>query len=882
MRQITREEWDQLQRERANQGNRGESPRQSRIGALSSSWDEPIRRSVGDQPQTANIAGLPQGYSPAEVAGLLADQLQDAEVGAPAEGDRVVSAYAGDRQTGRTLSDGTYYEATPGSRRGQYQAVKEDKLAGQMEEFARQALLAADSPVQPWRIDQLPPVVQQQMALPIDRAVAERAVAYMGTLGLPPQQAIELASSGVPSAALVQAARRSGEVVGTNRAMAALGGVRDPVAGIPTHELEMLLPDVAVARNLPETTADAAALMGLEPIRALGRQETQDYGEADGKGRKVNGRRNPFNKEPGQPMTGQLRVPVLVGRATEPVNRQVDGAWQVVGQQVPTMTVSQQAVPGQAWLRKERAINPAALDVAVINPLAEVPDDLADAMGFYYNAAGDKAVTGGYDADMGVPIPDGIDSIANGLARADDPSARGRQLRKMTLGQAMQQVLNQNTTPLVDLHDDDIVPQVDSRTGKEVLVNRQNGLPVFPLQNQRYGGPVQTYRVGQDSQYTNQVYDDVARVLESAVGPGYQAATNAALRDPEINALQWQALQTMLPEDMLPRGGIDPTRNPFLTVAKALAAGGRLVPGEGPPPQAVSQDPSERAMLWDSSVAPAREAPPFTGAGAVVMLDPQSGRWMNQATADPREAEAVAADLRSRGVQAMALPLAQGAPAETSIELGAQLQRLQQDRLAQAQAAGVKRPYNSPILPPPQPAAAGAGGVQVTPELLSVIPGGPTGDLGRALQNPARQSSYQQATDFLSGWMARNPQLVPAPAPRAVVAASAAMPEESFIDVAPLTEPVAPVPNRYVELVEQPRIPGLPLSANAQALPTPADEEAAALGAYMARRAADQEQAQFVQSARSAMQDLPSGVENPLLQLGQVLAGRRARQGALF
>lgn len=507
-------------------------------------------------PQPAAIPGLPP---PDEIASELAYAASFADTSGRGDGDRLLrrvtpgGGLAGGAKT--RLPRANRDERTTFERRD-----AEIALADQLARTRVADILAAASARPAAETAQLAAdAVSEVAGRPVSATLAARAASYSQILDLPLPQALALAESeaqldpGAPlraqkqalDPALLAAAAESGELTADPAARAVAtalqDGVLDPTTPVDAQQAA-LDPYLQAAR-------DVATRSG-EPLRSLDEREVAQMAAAGGYGRKLpGGRRNPFDKASGGGPQDPFLVPALLASATEPYTTRAG----VRGLQPPTVQ-----------LGGERRYDPRQVALALLDPRAELPADL----GYLRAAAPSKEVSGGVGTAVGAPTPDWLGGELHGLRAQDDPAAV-RDSVPMTLGQAAQDIIYRNRTPLAEIPHQDVLELPDGR-----LLHRQTRQTLFPARQQSGGSESATYRIGSNSEYRREAFQEFGQLIEQL--SGQRPIVNEKLRDPGLWALQQQALARSLPAEALGEDG----KNPTYALMRALAAGAALPPAD--------------------------------------------------------------------------------------------------------------------------------------------------------------------------------------------------------------------------------------------------------------------------------------------------------------
>jgi hypothetical protein len=444
-------------------------------------------------------------------------------------------------------------------------------------------------------------VFSAELGRPVSATIAARAADYVRVLDLTPDQAVKLAEveaagdvrspdrarrQPIP-ASWLQKIAESGELTPDPAARAV---VRAAMEGVLDEET----PIEAQARALDPylQAAEAISTRSGEPFRELSEAENADIAATTGYGRKLpGGRRNPNDKNVRERLDTPYLVPALLAAATEEYASRGGGG----GIQPPTVTLGGQ-----------RLYDPRKVSLGLLDPRAELPADL----GYLRPAAQDKQVSGGFGRDVNVPTLEALTGELHGLPARDDIAAT-REYVPMTLGQAVQDIIYRNRTPLAEIPHNEVIESPDGQ-----LINRRTGQKIYPARQQSGGAESATYRIGSNSEFSTEAFREFGDLIEKVTGQ--RVVVNEKLRDPGLQRLQRAALGRALPDDAL--GVRGPTRgawdmkgnlvpgvdrslpvegsNPTYDLMRALARGGALPPAETAVP-VLAQDSSELAFYRD-------------------------------------------------------------------------------------------------------------------------------------------------------------------------------------------------------------------------------------------------------------------------------------------
>jgi hypothetical protein len=546
-------------------------------------------------PQPAAIPGLPAPESTASIADALEYAAAFQNPAGPAPNDRLR------RIERRTPELTRVVYQSPGDRQSLDQAAAAAAIADQMAKTRVAELLAGPNPA-PAGLDT---ALTELVGTPVAPELAQRAAQYVDILQISPQQALELAqrealmtnrgrqgrlraqTDALPPA-LLQQASAAGELT-TDPAVAVLqmaerDGLFDPAAPIAAQQ-EALEPYLAAAQQV--------ALQRTEPIASLGGAEREALNAQSGRGRKLlgTGRRNPLDKVPGTAPQDPYLVPALLARASETYTTP---RGEVIRQ--PRTFLPDPANP------RQRLYDARQVGLALLDPRAT----LDPALGYLRRADVAKDVSGVYGAGAGAPTAETTTGAIHGFGVRDDLAAAAEQV-PMTLGQAVQDIIYRHRTPLAEVPAADVVQGPDGR-----LFHRQSGQPLFPARQQSGGRDSATYRVGRDSEYRPEAFQEFGELIEAVTGQ--RPVVNGRLQDPGLFRLQRAALGRALDPELL--GSRGPTdflqlrqqpaaralpvegSNPTFSLMRALAAGSRMLPAEAPVP-AIAHAPAELAFYRD-------------------------------------------------------------------------------------------------------------------------------------------------------------------------------------------------------------------------------------------------------------------------------------------
>lgn len=527
-----------------------------------------------------NIVGLPP-------ADAIASELSYAQSFAPQQeaspAEQPVEIREGDRTTYRRYGT-TSIQGLP--RGGKYEGLQADRAAidaAVQQKMQQQAITDAIAGGAPPEL-----VFSEALGRPVSPSIATRAHQFADILDITPMQAVKIAereAGNDPSArgkrALptnwVQAIAESGEL---GPDPAAQGALRAAIDG--AIDVETPIESQIRALDPYSRAVEAVAMAPQSRFRDLTPGENADINAETGAGRKLRGgRRNPFNKEVKERLTDPYLVPALLAEASEPVwQKDPAGQWQQSGVQPPTIVVG--STPEG---RKQRVFDASAVELGLLDPRAPLPPD----MGYLRFVEPSKEVSGTYGAEVNAPTLQQYGEGVHGFAAKND-IAVPRVSVPMTLGQAAQDILYRNRTPIRAYSDSDLIADQSGQ-----LLHRQTGTPVYPIPNQPESAPVKDYRVGSEGIFNEKAYQEFGKLIEGVTGRPLRLVVNERLQDQGLNQLQREALEASLPSDWIrSKEG----RSSAYDVMTALARGSALPPADvelAP----LANAPSERAFYLE-------------------------------------------------------------------------------------------------------------------------------------------------------------------------------------------------------------------------------------------------------------------------------------------
>lgn len=550
-------------------------------------WMRKFGRST-ERPQPQNIVGLPPADAiAAELA--YANSFAPSQEAAPNE--KPVAIQEEGRTTFRRFGD-TSIQGLP--RGGRFEGLKADRLAlDQAVQQKMQQQAIAEAIAQGAAPENL---FSEALGRPVSASIASRAFEFAEVLDLAPAQAVKLAereavNQTIPTDApgaprgkralpsnWVQAIAESGELGPDPAAQGALRAAIDGAIDVET-------PVEAQIRALdPYARAvEAVAMAPQQRFRDLSPGENADINAESGAGRKLRGgRRNPFNKEVKERITDPYLVPALLAEATEPVwQKDVTGQWRQSGVQPPTITVGMTPEG-----RKQRVFDASAVELGLLDPRAALPAD----MGYLRFVEPDKETSGTYGAEVNAPTLQRLGDQVHGFDAKND-MAVPRQSVPMTLGQATQDILYRNRTPIRAYRDEDLAINESGQ-----ILHRQTGTPVFLIDNQDPNAQVKDYRVGAKGQYGPGAFREFGDLVQGVTGRPVRLVVNERIQDPGLNVLQREALDASLPQDWI---RTDRGDSPVYDIMQALARGASLPPADVELTP-LANSPAEKAFYLES------------------------------------------------------------------------------------------------------------------------------------------------------------------------------------------------------------------------------------------------------------------------------------------
>ena len=458
----------------------------------------------GERPQPLNTPGLP-----AADAARAKAELEILQEMAEAAGGRK----EGDRQIKRVRGKETRYSKGVGRAESGEEVFGERDLINQ-----RRAAMEMQRQ-------------EQMLAMEQNRALAEAGVAPLTQV-----QDVVNAATGAnldPQTAMRVAQLSEALQVDASTALQVLAAEQQKMRSIDDPRARQMLAEVSKRSEVPleaagsldaaRDTVDAVEAQLAERVldelapqtRALSEMERREIAAQLGIGRKSRstGKKNPLEKVSGEQPPDPYLVPVLLAKAVQ------EGEYR----QPPTVG------------KYRKQFDADAVRLGLLDPSAPLDYDVASELGLMRPALKDGKIMGSKVENVPTIDPSAGEGV--GFRPEDDPSIQ-RDLVPMTLGQAVNAIVEQNRTPLLLRPEGGVYEDPDgvlraSGTGKKVFYRGD------------YGG-MDNYRVGVDSQYTTQVYEDLRNLIERQTG--MQIVANTALKDPAMERIQRAMLARSMPE----------------------------------------------------------------------------------------------------------------------------------------------------------------------------------------------------------------------------------------------------------------------------------------------------------------------------------------------
>jgi hypothetical protein len=502
-----------------------------------------------EAPQPRNVPGLPSPeITPERVLAEL-EYVREAQAN-PGRDPR-------DRQIKRVRGQETRYSRGYGRTRSAEAEAAAARQAAQSEVALREAQAAGS--------DAGLVELSLQMKEAAGAEFADRVAQYMTVPDTTRETAIAMAQQEVAA----EVGGRKGREIANELAVqfAQEGEVRTDIAGevLAKAANEGIYSPEAQDRPL---TADEKATALLEARLAeqlvvKNPEEAAAINAMTGKGRGTGqGRRNPFDKVPGQRVDPYL-IPVLLGD--------------------PTNEYRGRKQPATVYAKGGTYFDPRAIQVGLLDPRAAIPADIAEELGLTRTVTADQSWTGARDAAVGAPtVEASYQGEVYGLRPGDDPAVRRKdqEVVPMTIGQATKDIMLRSRTPIKDYRAEDLVKAPDG----SLYVRGQDGRPtdvqVFPVQGSRYGAdsPVQSYRVGSDFIYGTEGFQELARLIESTTGKRLLSNEPISRWDKDVNQIQRMLLEKSTdPELIRTKAG----KNPLYDIISLMEGGASMAPAEG-------------------------------------------------------------------------------------------------------------------------------------------------------------------------------------------------------------------------------------------------------------------------------------------------------------
>ena len=284
----------------------------------------------------------------------------------------------------------------------------------------------------------------------------------------------------------------------------------------------------------------ARALDAVAPqTRAMSEPERRMIAAELGIGRKSmgTGKMNPVEKVRGEVPPDPYLVPVLLGKPVTETSVNKKGESRTYRQ--PRTYVDPKA--GKRGM--ERRFDARQVQLGLLDPRARLNPDVAAQLGYVYPISTNEA-----EQKIGSKIenaPTFDPALRNpgeneGFRPQDDPAVqRERQMVPMTLGQAINQIVEANRTPLL------LRPEGGVYEDQSGAIKAKGGAGQELFLRGDYQG-MDNYRVGKDSQYTNKMYSDINELLRAETG--MELIANQRLQDPAMNRIQRAMLERSMAE----------------------------------------------------------------------------------------------------------------------------------------------------------------------------------------------------------------------------------------------------------------------------------------------------------------------------------------------
>ena len=404
-------------------------------------------------------------------------------------------------------------------------------------------------------------VFSELLGKPVSPTVARRAKDFIGALPeLTPEQAVYLANEDIQGRGNRRGAQLDKRV--TDK-IAQMGEIkRDPVnkllvslasAGVIDPEQRA---ESQVRANTKENIArETVERLRADEMRQLSASDQELENALSRIGRKLSsGRRNPLQKETkGGVDLEKFLVPALLGEVGE----------EYKGKRQPK---TYQSAPGQ------RRFDARGINLGLLDPTALMPVDLGYLRTELESSYANPDATGNIPAiDRASAEITDFDNrrYTAGVRDIDDPSAQPRN-RQMTLGEAVEDILYRNRTPLAEIPVAELVR--DPKNTKQVLHVRQDGstVPVFPLGNvedikKRGSG---TFRIGENRQVKTEGFIEFGNLIEALTGQRLIPNEPLSRFDRELGDITGRTLDASITGKR--------TGSATYDIMQALASGARL------------------------------------------------------------------------------------------------------------------------------------------------------------------------------------------------------------------------------------------------------------------------------------------------------------------
>lgn len=404
-------------------------------------------------------------------------------------------------------------------------------------------------------------VFSELLGKPVSPTVARRAKDFIGALPeLTPEQAVYLANEDIQGRGNRRGAQLDKRV--TDK-IAQMGEIkRDPVnkllvslasAGVIDPEQRA---ESQVRANTKENIArETVERLRADEMRQLSASDQELENALSRIGRKLSsGRRNPLQKETkGGVDLEKFLVPALLGEVGE----------EYKGKRQPK---TYQSAPGQ------RRFDARGINLGLLDPTALMPVDLGYLRTELESSYANPDATGNIPAiDRASAEITDFDNrrYTAGVRDIDDPSAQPRN-RQMTLGEAVEDILYRNRTPLAEIPVAELVR--DPKNTKQVLHVRQDGstVPVFPLGNvedikKRGSG---TFRIGENRQVKTEGFIEFGNLIEALTGQRLIPNEPLSRFDRELGDITGRTLDASIAGKR--------TGSATYDIMQALASGARL------------------------------------------------------------------------------------------------------------------------------------------------------------------------------------------------------------------------------------------------------------------------------------------------------------------